>query len=196
MLNLTSFIHRLLSLSFIVMILFMSSCDTDDPVPANEEELITTVRLTFQKMASGQPSGGPQVFTWKDDDGSGPTEPVITPITLDAHSTYNLSVTLLNESTTPVTDVTDEVENESDAHQFFVLSGGVEITAEYNDVDTNGKPLGISHTITTDHFGTGTFTVILIHEPDKSAAGVANGDPTNAGGETDVHAEFEINIVE
>ena len=68
--------------------------------------------------------------------------------------------------------------------------------AVYNDVDSNGKPLGISHTLSTDHFGSGTLTVILIHEPDKSAAGVANGDPTNAGGETDVQAEFEITVVE
>lgn len=187
---------RIISVSIAAALTLLISCDTEDPVPANEEELITTVKLTFQKMEAGQPSGGPEIFTWKDDDGSGPEEPVIVPVSLDAHSTYNLTIALLNESTTPVTNVTDEVEEEGSAHQFFIQVEGVDITSEYNDVDADGKPLGISHTISTDHSGTGTLTVILIHEPDKTAAGVANGDPTNAGGETDVQARFEVTILE
>jgi len=189
-------LNRSIAAVAVLTMVAFSSCDTKDPVPSNEEELITTVKLTFQKLAAGQPSGEPVVFTWKDDDGSGPIEPVITPITLDAHSTYWLNIALLDESTTPVTNVTTEVEDEAAAHQFFVRADGVDLTADYNDVDINGKPIGITHTISTDHFGSGTFTVILIHEPDKAAAGVANGDPTNAGGETDVQAEFEITIVE
>ena len=190
------FSHRTFLVVSIAALSFVSACDTEDPVPANEEELITTVKLTFQKMALGQPSGDPLIFTWKDDDGVGPSEPVITPVTLDAHSTYVLTLALLDESTTPVTDVTEEVEEEAEAHQFFVLSEGVDLTTEYNDVDANGKPLGVSHTVSTDHSGTGKLTIILIHEPDKSASGVASGDPANAGGETDVRAEFEVTLVE
>ena len=37
--------------------------------------------------------------------------------------------------------------------------------------------------------------MILKHEPNKSAAGVAGGDVTNAGGETDAEMEFPITVI-
>ncbi|MFT7376933.1 MAG: hypothetical protein ACI88Z_000758, partial [Sphingobacteriales bacterium] len=55
-------------------------------------------------------------------------------------------------------------------------------------------PLGLQTTITTTDVGNGTLTVILRHEPNKSASGVANGDISNAGGETDIEVTFNITV--
>jgi hypothetical protein len=40
----------------------------------------------------------------------------------------------------------------------------------------------------------GSLTIILRHEPDKSAPGVSEGDIANAGGETDIQLNFELII--
>jgi hypothetical protein len=70
----------------------ISSCSNDDK-PVNEEELITTVRTTLV--------GGGQTITLtsRDLDGDGPNPPVITPATgsLSLNTTYNGTVTFLNE---------------------------------------------------------------------------------------------------
>ena len=65
----------------------------------------------------------------------------------------------------------------------------------YIDVDGNGAPLGLAFTLTTVDADTeGDLTIILRHEPSKSADGVAGGDITNAGGETDIAVTFPFTI--
>ncbi|MEP0713824.1 MAG: hypothetical protein ABJC55_18050, partial [Algoriphagus sp.] len=47
-----------------------ASCDSDDPVPENDGELITDVTLTFQELdASGNPVGTAFDFTASDSEG-------------------------------------------------------------------------------------------------------------------------------
>ena len=58
----------------------------------------------------------------------------------------------------------------------------------------NGNPVGLAFSLTTGAAGTGSFTVILLHEPDKTAPGVMGGDPANAGGEEDINATYPITI--
>ncbi|MEC7755080.1 MULTISPECIES: hypothetical protein [Roseivirga] len=173
------------------LLLGLMACDNDDPEPVNEEELITTVRVTFT------PSGGGSaiVATFQDLDGEGGNAPVITNPTLAANTTYSVSVEFLNESETPTEDITEEVEEEAEEHQvFFVAASGLNFTYAYNDEDGNGKPLGLMGTATTGDASNGTLTVLLIHEPNKSASGVSAGDPTNAGGEEDVRVNFSVTI--
>ena len=64
----------------------------------------------------------------------------------------------------------------------------------HNDSDANGDPLGLEMTATTGDASAGDVTVILRHEPDKDAEGVADGDVTNAGGETDVEVTFDADV--
>jgi hypothetical protein len=64
----------------------------------------------------------------------------------------------------------------------------------YDDMDGSGNPIGVANTYLTGDAGSGTFTVTLRHEPNKTAAGVADGDITNAGGETDIEVEFPVTI--
>jgi hypothetical protein len=48
--------------------------------------------------------------------------------------------------------------------------------------------------ISTSSAGSGTLTITLRHEPNKDGDNVADGDITNAGGETDVEVTFNIDV--
>ena len=168
-----------------------TSCDDDDPQPENEEEVITTLTMTFA------PDGGgtPVTFQFKDVDGDGGNAPTITNGTLAANTTYNVSLELLNESETPVEDITEEIKDEDDEHQFFFqVSGDLNLSFAYADADGNGNPVGLETVMLTSGPSSGTLRVTLRHEPDKSASGVNTGDITNAGGETDIEVDFDVTI--
>lgn len=167
------------------------SCDSDDPEPVHEEELITTLKVTFTGTGN---TTGTEVATFQDLDGEGGDDPVITNPTLEANGTYNVTVEFLNETESPAEDITEEVEEEDDEHQVFFVATGAEFTYAYNDEDGDGNPLGLDGTATTGTAGAGTLQVLLIHEPNKSGEGVADGDPTNAGGETDISVTFNLTI--
>lgn len=171
------------------LILLTSCSDDDDPIVIVEEEVITTMTITLT------PSGGgtPIVMQTRDIDGDGPNPPVITnPVNLAANTTYNGSIELLNELESPAEDITEEVEEKDDEHQFFFQATNSIATFGYSDVDGNGNPIGLSFTLTTGAVGTGTVTVTLIHEPMKDASGVNSGDITNAGGEEDIAETFNV----
>lgn len=190
--------HRIRSL--ILLVPFLSThalgCREHEVVsPINEEELITTVSLTFTKVdGQGTPIGEPSTFSWRDEDGSG--DPAIDEIALSANATYALDIEILDESKTPAEDITEEIREESAEHQFFFRVDGAAAEISYNDEDEDGKPLGLESLFTFNAAGAGSLTVILRHEPDKNADGVAGGNITNAGGDTDIEAEFPLTIVE
>jgi len=142
------------------------------------------------------PNGGGDdvVLTFNDPDGDGGTAATITGGTLAANETYAGSIELLNETETPAEDVTEEIAEEDDEHQFFFQSDIAGLAVAYGDTDGDGNPLGLKITVTTVDAGTGTLTVTLRHEPDKNASGVAEGDITNAGGETDIEVDFPVEV--
>jgi hypothetical protein len=192
-----NFPKLLISCLFLIATLLpLVSCDNDDPDPVNEEELITTVKLTFQKLdAMSAPTGNPITYSWQDIDGSGANAPVINSIMLNANSTYTVTIALLDESKNPVEDISEEVEEEGEAHQFFFQkSATLNLNTTYGDLDSNSFPIGLKNTITTTNASTGTLTVTLRHEPVKDAAGVKDGNMANAGGDTDVEAVFPATI--
>ena len=174
----------------LVISLIFSACDADDPVIPNEEELITTLNFTLVP-ANGDPA---ITLSFVDLDGDGGTAPTITGGTLAANQSYTGSVELLNEAETVTEDITLEVAEEDDEHQFFFQSTISDLTVNYNDQDADGNPLGISSTLNTGAAASGTLTIILRHEPDKFASGVSGGDITNAGGETDIEVTFPIDV--
>ena len=71
----------------------VTSCDDDDPPMENEEELITTVILTFDDPNSSEDI----TFEWKDLDGDGGDDPIVTVSDLDSNVMYSVSIMLLNE---------------------------------------------------------------------------------------------------
>ena len=96
----------------LVSVFTFSSCSNDeDPIAVNEEELITTVITTL--------TSGNQTVTLrsKDLDGDGPNKPVVTVSgDLLVNTTYTGSTTFLNESVSPVDDITVEIREEGDEH--------------------------------------------------------------------------------
>jgi hypothetical protein len=175
--------------------LFISCSNENDATPVNEEELITTITAVFT------PEGGGSAVTLnsRDLDGDGPNAPVITISGPFAqNTTYNGVVAFTNESVSPAEDITTEIVAEAEDHQIFYQTTGslpdfiYSTTAE--NLDANGKPIGLQTVFTTTTAATGVLKISLIHLPNKTAAGVATGDPTNAGGNTDATEEFTVRI--
>jgi len=165
-----------------------SACEKDDPVIPNEEELITTVRYQLTPV-----NGGDAVtLSFQDLDGDGGDTPDVIGGTLAANTVYNGVMTLLNEAEDPAENITTEIEEEDEEHQLFISSSVAGISISYADEDEDGNPIGLRSTLTTGAVGAGNITVVLRHEPNKSATGVAGGDITNAGGETDIEVAYPI----
>ncbi|MEX0967644.1 MAG: type 1 periplasmic binding fold superfamily protein [Bacteroidia bacterium] len=180
-------------LATLVVLMFSASCkkdEPDDPIIPHEEEVITTLRYSLIHDTVGIPV----VLSFQDLDGDGGNPPVVTADTLRAHTTYSGSLTLLNELETPAENITEEIEEEASDHQFFFQSTLSNLIVEYDDADEDGYPVGLSTTLTTGSPGSGTITIILRHEPEKDAAGVASGDIANAGGETDIEVTFNVDV--
>lgn len=171
----------------VIPVLFSTSCSNDD-APVNEEEVITTVTTTLV--------GGGQTITLtsRDLDGDGPNAPLVTVSgNLVAGTTYTGSTTFLNELESPAEDITIEVEEEGADHQVFYQLPSSIGTVTYTDTDANGRPIGLNFTLVAGTSGsTGTLTVTLRHLPNKTATGVAAGDITNAGGNTDAAVTFSV----
>lgn len=168
-----------------------TACSDDDPVPVNEEEVITTLTATLT------PVGGGDVITLqtRDLDGDGPNAPIITVSgSLTASTTYNGSLELLNETENPAESINEEIEEEDDEHQFFYQATNSIATFTYSDTDGDGNPIGLEFQLVTSTSATGNITITLRHEPNKEATGVSDGDITNAGGETDIQAVFPVTV--
>ncbi|PNW29163.1 type 1 periplasmic binding fold superfamily protein [Formosa algae] len=179
---------KLFTAALFATVLF-TSCSSDDDTPeiVNEEEVITTLTVTLT------PSGTGDVITLQtqDLDGDGPDDPVITVSgNLISGEVYQGSIVLLNETVDPAEDITEEVEDESDEHQFFyTVASTLDVSTEYTSFDDDGNPLGTTFTLTAGAASTGNLTFTLIHEPTKPNDGL-----TDAGGETDAEATFSVTV--
>jgi hypothetical protein len=183
----------LLYVTFFLSTIYLNSCNKN-PGDINEEELITTVIYKLDAVGNSQDV----IMTFRDKDGNGGQNPEFSTIgTLKSGETYDGSITILNESVNPVHDITNEIQAEATAHQFFFtisgnLAGKVSIT--YDDKDQNNQPIGLRTKLTAAATGSGKLRVVLKHEPDKKAGGVSSGDITNAGGDTDVDVTFDVEV--
>ncbi len=177
--------------AFILMAIVMASCSNDDdttPVPVNEEEVITTLTATL----TPQGGGTPVILQSRDLDGDGPNAPVVTVSgNLTAGTTYDAAIVLLNETENPPENITLEVIEEAEEHQFlFFTSGSLNATITYVDFDSDGNPLGTQFTLDAGTASAGALRIILKHEPTKPNDGTILG----AGGETDIDVTFDITI--
>jgi hypothetical protein len=183
-------INKSLLLLF-VSVFILSACNNDDdPEPENETEIITRVEMKFTNTLN--PS---EVVLAKFDDPDGPggNAPIFTHPTLKAGTVYSVSIELYNDLEGE--DITEEIEEEDDEHQFFFIqTGGIFTSIVYDDVDAFGRPVGLKSIFTTGTAGTGTLRVVLRHQLNKAAAGVASGDITNAGGDTDIDIIFNVTV--
>ncbi len=194
MMNMRNKVHTAMLLLAGAAMLAGCTKEEDDPArpgtPANEEELITTLRLHFHSIGGAEHKH----FEFVDLDGQGGDPPVITADPLSADSIYRVDIEVLNASVSPAEDITEEIEAESAVHQFFYQVSGADATVAYEDVDANGLPIGLGTGWTIGAVSSGSVVVTLRHGPDKTAPGVSSGDITNAGGETDIEIAFPVVI--
>jgi hypothetical protein len=176
--------------SLVFVSIFFVSCSNDDDSPeiVNEEEVITTMTITLTPVGGGEDV----ILQTKDLDGDGGNDPIITPTqaTLIAGKTYNGSIVLLNETEEPAENITEEVEEEDDEHQFFyTISGDLDVNTAYANFDGNGDPLGTEFTIIANSASTGSINFTLRHEPTKPNNGLVD-----AGGSTDISTTFSLEV--
>lgn len=174
--------------------LALTSCKKDeieDPIIPNEEEVITTVNMTLTPTAGGSSI----TMSWQDLDGDGPDDAVIVVSdSLAINTVYSASLLLLNETESPADTINTEILDEALEHQFFFEISGLDASHSYADEDTDGNPLGLQNVIITGSASEGSIGIVLRHEPEKDAAGVAAGDISNADGETDIEVAFNVVI--
>ncbi|MBX2922650.1 MAG: hypothetical protein KF746_10700 [Chitinophagaceae bacterium] len=166
------------------------SCKKESAKPEdNDNEVITTVELHFTE----QGTSNVKTFKWEDLDGDGGNAPVIEEITLTPDKVYDVHIKLLDKTKTPVEDVTEEVEEESQDHRFyFIPTAGSNITIDNLDNDDNDIPLGLTSTWTTAAAATGSVNVVLRHYPN---GGKAEGDPVNSSkSSSDVDVTFNTKL--
>lgn len=182
---------------------YLVGCEAEEPVKEDIPELITKVILTFEPQSGGVGI----VAIASDPDGDGVKDITVDgAINLLANTSYTLTLTLLNElaeMSSPEYNITNEVEEEGDEHMFFfgwtgnVFSdptgnGNIDSRTDvvnYNDEDVDGLPIGIATTWTTGTASSGTFRIVLKHQPDLKTV-----TSDVEVGETDLDVEFDINI--
>jgi len=188
--------------SFLVAVLFaivLASCKSEDPVMENDEEVITDVTLRFTELDnSGAVVGDPFEFVASDPQGIELGSPTIETVNLAKGKTYKMEILLYNSIADE--DITEEVQEESDEHQFFFLGsafiGSPILVYTYNDL--NGELIGLNGEIIVAQspgFNNANLRVILRHDLDKNFPGAENPNFENfaaAGGETDLDITFPL----
>lgn len=204
-----SFSPAALALAAPLALLPLVGCpDVTDPGDENEEEVITTVTLTFS------PEGGGADVVAKHADPENDGAPVIDPITLTNGTVYALAIAFTNELEDPAEDITAEVEEEGADHQVLIYGGavagpaagdpaGAVVDHAYDDTDDNGFPVGLANTVTASAVGSGDFKVMLRHMPPEDdvavknatvAADFAAGGSAGIGGDVDVDVTFGLTV--
>jgi hypothetical protein len=167
-----------LLLASIAMLSLNSSCRKK----TDEGETITTIKITLKKAGMAD-----AVYTWKDLDGNGGSNPVLPDtIELSSDSSYISKIEFLNESGSEVEDITEEVKTEGKEHYICYTASPNLVTVSHTDSDGTYS-IGLESTWKATAKGKSTMRVVLRHQPGTK-------DGTCEPGEADVDVEFPINV--
>jgi hypothetical protein len=174
---------------FLVSTAAFTGCNDDndvtDPPKPNEEELITTVELTFTNLRD---TSEVNVFRFADPDGDGGNGPTqFDTIKLASKGAYSMLVRFLDESTSEIEDITEEIKEEATDHLVCFSSDGNGLFVAPQDRDKNGLKLGLFNNVMTNSPESTNLTVSLKHQP-----GIKNGSCDV--GETDVEVAFVLEV--
>ncbi|WP_051718969.1 hypothetical protein [Hymenobacter sp. IS2118] len=163
-----------------------SACKDDkDPVPAEDNEQITTVIYLLTPTTG---SGAPVTVTWRDVDGTGGNAPVIGTLNLLPNTTYTGDITLFDETKSPAENITEEVEEESDEHLFIYQGTPASLLSiTRTDRDAKNLEIGLATRVVTTAAGTGTLKITLRHQPGSKDGSATPGD-------TDVEVTFPVTV--
>lgn len=182
-------------------------CGHDDDGHGDENEVITTVSLSFTPAGGGAAI----VAVFDDADGDGGAPPTIDTIDLLAGA-YTATLVFENGLESPPEDITEEIADESQEHQIFFTGSAVDgpasdnpgapLAHSYADQDVNGLPIGLANTFTATA-GTGELTVTLRHLPpigdtavktEGLADDVRGGGFAAIGGSSDSQVNFPVTV--
>ena len=202
--------NSLASVTVMSGMLFLASCSKDEPKKEDTPELITKATLVFTPVDGS--AAVTVTATDPDNQGSQPIR-VDGPINLVKNKTYVMTIELINGLAKPTDaayDVTEEVEEEGDEHQFFFSwtnsafssptgdgnidnpNDGLNYTGGTNSKDKDGGNLGLTTTWTTANPSgsiSSNFRVVLKHQPGLKT----NTSDANTG-ETDLDLTFVLNV--
>ena len=166
--------------------LFLSSCKKDEPEPVQDNEFISTMRLTFTEGSNKL------VYSIKDLDGDGGKAPVADVIKLLANKTYIVTTEFLDETKSPIVNLTSEIEKESAEHLVVFESPASLLTFTRTDKDSRGFEIGLKSTVKTAVVANGSLKVMLRHQPEVGGKPVKNG--TSSPGTTDFEGTFVVEV--
>ena len=175
---------------FLILCSSLFSCKKDEVVPTDDNELITSVDLTFT-----DPNKKISTFSYQDKDGDPNTKPEkFDRIMLDKNMNYSLEIHVYDETKNPKIDITENIKLESDFHLFvFKINPASLLSLKATDKDKNGLPIGLLSTGSTQNdVGTGKLNLLLKHQPPINGNAVKTGN--ESGGSADIDLVFDLLI--
>jgi hypothetical protein len=165
----------------------LSACKKDEPAPVQDNEFISTMRLTFTEGANKL------VYNIKDLDGDGGKAPVADVIKLAPNKTYSLTTEFLDETKNPIENLTTEIEKESAEHLVVFESSSTNLLSISRlDKDSRNFEIGLKASAKTTTAANGTLKVTLRHQPEVGGKPVKNGTATP--GTTDFEGNFVVEV--
>jgi hypothetical protein len=165
----------------------LSGCKKDEPEPKQDNEFISTMKLTFTEGTNKL------VYSIKDLDGDGGKAPVIDVIKLSPNKTYTLTTEFLDETKSPAVNLTSEIEAESAEHLVVFESNSASIlSVTRTDKDSRGFEVGLKASAKTTSAANGTLKVVLRHQPEVGGKPTKNG--TASVGSTDFEGAFTVEV--
>jgi hypothetical protein len=189
------FLHfgtALKSVVLLAVVVFVSSCRTTTEPPKDELEEILPNIVT---LTLSSPQGNSTVI-WRSTStsaGVGTATVRIDTLVLATGRTYTGAIAAVNDTKTPVVDLTEDYRSLANEHQFFyAVSGDAQsrVTITITDKDGNNLPLGLQYTVAVSSGeGTrGTLNVVLGHYDDVKKDGKTRSP------ESDIDITFPIVI--
>ena len=172
-----------------IVLLGLAACKKDEvvietPPVVNEEELITTFKVTFIDTAGIQ---GNYTATFRDIDGPGGIAPTtFDTIKLKANTVYSATIEFLNESVSPVDTITYEILEEAVDHLICFNPSNINATILRTDSDGTYQ-IGLQSLWTLAGISSGNVVISLKHQP-----GIKNG--TCDLGDTDIELNFVVKV--
>lgn len=191
----------------LLMSVFFFSCEKDDPVPELDQEVITEITLVFEELnddGAPVPGSGFEVVARDAEGISLGGSPQVEDInSLEPGKSYQMTIRLYNDIADE--DMTGEIEEHGEEHQFYFLGSALVGEAAfldytYDDEDVNGNPIGLKGRVSVNESvetTTGSLRVILRHGLNKGFGGA--DQPVfehyeTAGGESDLDITFRVNL--
>ena len=172
---------------FLIIGFSITGCKKDEPEPTQDNEFISTMRLTFTEGTNKL------VYSVKDLDGDGGKAPVTDIIKLLPNKTYTLTTEFLDETKTPALNLTSEIQAEASEHLvIFEPNPANLLTVTRTDKDSRNFEIGLNATVKTIAAVNGTMKVTLKHQPAVGGVPIKNGT-TNLGS-TDFQGIFMVEV--